>query len=63
MHRLESACPVEETIRPAACSQCVAVNGTLTPCVTAWLRSQVLLPLRTVETSAFIASRVVRRAA
>ncbi|MEP7215059.1 MAG: hypothetical protein ABI782_02335 [Anaerolineaceae bacterium] len=55
------SCPHEEATRAALCSDCCETNGSLTPCVVAWLREQVtsrtVIPLHMAE------KRSIRRAA
>ncbi len=46
-------CPHEAAVRAARCTTCCAINGSLTPCVVAWLKTQVTrqstVPLRISE--------------
>lgn len=37
----EEACPFEPETRADRCSSCCEENGTLTPCVVAWLHASV----------------------
>lgn len=37
----EEACPYESETRAQRCAGCCDANGSLTPCVAAWLKAQV----------------------
>ncbi len=49
----EENCPHEAVVRAARCTSCCETNGSLTPCVVAWLKDQVTrrstVPLRIAE--------------
>ena len=54
MNAMEEACPHEAETRAARCESCCHENGSLTPCVVAWLEQRtgtVGLPMRTVPQS------------
>ncbi|MEP6872538.1 MAG: hypothetical protein ABI939_11915 [Anaerolineaceae bacterium] len=55
------SCPYEEANRAARCAGCCEANGSLTPCVVAWLRDQVTS--RTVVPLHMAEKRSIRRAA
>ena len=40
-HVHEEACPYEPETRANRCSSCCDATGSLTPCVTAWLKNQL----------------------
>lgn len=37
----QDSCPYERVARAARCTSCCETNGSLTPCVVAWLKDQV----------------------
>lgn len=47
------SCPHEEATRAARCAGCCEANGSLTPCVVAWLKDQLasrsVIPLHMAE--------------
>lgn len=49
----QESCPHEEAVRAARCTSCCETNGSLTPCVLAWLKDQVsgrtVIPLHMAE--------------
>ena len=49
----QDSCPYERVARAARCTSCCETNGSLTPCVVAWLKDQVtarsVIPLQMAE--------------
>ncbi len=50
MNGIEDACPHEAATRAARCESCCNENGSLTPCVVAWLRMRTYAGVRQPRT-------------
>lgn len=57
----QMSCPHDTVTRAALCAGCCEANGSLTPCVVAWLKDQV--GARTVVSLHMAEKRSTRRAA